>query len=41
MSEEKKVNFQTFGVTDGVSVCGPDGCSIADHRKQDEKDNKK
>lgn len=34
MSEDKNTTFQTFGSTNGAGVCGPDGCSIADHHKQ-------
>ena len=34
MNKEQKMTFQTFGVTNDVDVCGPDGCIIADHHKQ-------
>lgn len=40
MADDKK-NFDSitmFGSDNAAGVCGPDGCSIADHQKKVQKD---
>lgn len=40
MKPNKKLAFQKIG-NDAVQACGPEGCNIADHRKQAKEQEKK